>query len=500
MKVLLTGSSGFIGRHVCKALSNYEVQIITLSRSKSYENSLFAEESYREDLQSISEERLLSILHDIDFVIHCAGQSSVDESDKESINRSYAINVMAVQKLASAAKRSGVKRFILLSSIKVNGEATSENILSENSAVAPEGVYANHKAEAEECVTDTFHGSSTDWVIVRPPIVYGQGASGAVRGLLLLNMLPVSFSFKQLENIRASIGVSNLADFIAYISVSNLNRHSLNRSYVITDKPPLSLNSLVARFNEVGANCFTFGRPVIDLSKAINFLLSKNKKIKFLSCLKVNSDHIHQLTDWSFNYAINDDVQSSFLLNRPVIRIADILISIIGLCVACPFMLMILVSLFVETSHPLYTQQRIGANGREFTIFKFRTMRIDAPSLPSHLVDAKLITPVGRFLRRYKLDELPQLINVFRGDMSMVGPRPALPEQKVVHVSRSKNNLLHLRPGLTGCAQISKIDMSEPYLLAKLDRKTMEGLSLKSYFRIILNTILGSGSGDAAKN
>ena len=130
---------------------------------------------------------------------------------------------------------------------------------------------------------------------------------------------------------------------------------------------------------------------------------------------------------------------------------------------------------------------------------KFRTMRPDTISVASHLADASAVTPFGRFLRQTKLDELPQLWNVLKGEMSLVGPRPCLFNPQHLTQERAKRGVYKARPGITGLAQINGIDMSTPKLLAQTDAKMLETLNLRHYFRYIFLTIIGKGSGDCIK-
>jgi O-antigen biosynthesis protein WbqP len=127
-------------------------------------------------------------------------------------------------------------------------------------------------------------------------------------------------------------------------------------------------------------------------------------------------------------------------------------------------------------------------------------MYVDTPSVPTHDVKASHVTRVGRFLRRTKLDELPQLWNVLKGEMSFVGPRPCLPSQAELIEERLKRGVLALRPGITGISQIRGIDMSTPALLAESDADYLEKQSLAFDLRILLHTALGGGSGDRIRN
>jgi O-antigen biosynthesis protein WbqP len=122
-----------------------------------------------------------------------------------------------------------------------------------------------------------------------------------------------------------------------------------------------------------------------------------------------------------------------------------------------------------------------------------------APVAGSHEVAETWITPIGRRLRAVKLDELPQLFNVLRGDMSLVGPRPCLPNQVDVITARRLRNVFSIRPGITGVAQLASIDMSTPERLAQADSRYIEHQTFVGDLRILVATVLGGGYGDAAK-
>ena len=124
-------------------------------------------------------------------------------------------------------------------------------------------------------------------------------------------------------------------------------------------------------------------------------------------------------------------------------------------------------------------------------------MSVDTKSVASHLANSASITKLGSFLRKTKIDELPQLINVLKGEMSLVGPRPNLFNQSELIKERDNRGVYDVLPGVTGLAQVNNIDMSTPKLLAETDQKMIESLTLKKYFKYIIMTATGSGSGDA---
>lgn len=182
-----------------------------------------------------------------------------------------------------------------------------------------------------------------------------------------------------------------------------------------------------------------------------------------------------------------------------MLRLLDICFALCGLVLGSPVLVLVyLVGLF-DTGSPLFRQQRVGRHQRPFTLVKFRTMRVGTASVASHLADTQAITPMGQFLRRTKLDELPQLWNVLKGEMSLVGPRPGLFNQQELLQARQSRGVFAARPGITGLAQISGIDMSTPQLLAETDARMLVELSVGMYFRLIFQTVLGSGRGDAVR-
>ena len=182
-----------------------------------------------------------------------------------------------------------------------------------------------------------------------------------------------------------------------------------------------------------------------------------------------------------------------------MIRFFDILLSLIGLVITLPILLIVTILGYFETGSPIFIQERMGKNKKYFKLIKFRTMSIDTKSVASHLVGTSSITKSGAFLRKTKIDELPQLINVLKGDMSLVGPRPNLPNQEDVIAARDKYNVYRALPGITGLAQVKEIDMSMPELLGKTDNEMLENLNIRSYFNYIIMTALGRGAGDRAR-
>lgn len=182
-----------------------------------------------------------------------------------------------------------------------------------------------------------------------------------------------------------------------------------------------------------------------------------------------------------------------------MLRLFDFIFALTGLVVGFPILLIIFIVGLFDTGSPLFIQERVGRNKRAFTLVKFRTMKVDTASVASHLASADSITTMGQFLRKTKLDELPQLWNVLKGEMSLVGPRPNLFNQEELIQERDALKVYAARPGITGLAQINEIDMSTPKLLAETDAKMLQSLTVKDYFKYIFMTVAGKGQGDRVK-
>ena len=180
-------------------------------------------------------------------------------------------------------------------------------------------------------------------------------------------------------------------------------------------------------------------------------------------------------------------------------RIFDFLFSFIGLVILSPILIVLLIIGYFDTGSPIFRQERVGKGKETFRLMKFRSMHVNAPSVATHLASVSSITPFGSFLRKSKLDELPQLWNVLVGDMSLVGPRPNLYNQEELILERDFRAVYSVRPGITGLAQIQKIDMSTPKLLAEIDAQMIQNFNTVVYFKYIFLTVFGKGFGDRIK-
>lgn len=174
-------------------------------------------------------------------------------------------------------------------------------------------------------------------------------------------------------------------------------------------------------------------------------------------------------------------------------RIIDVILSIIGLVVLSPFIVVLIVVMKLDSKGPiLFKQKRVGINKTHFDILKFRTMKIDTPQdIPTHLLENpdQWITRTGKILRKTSLDELPQIINILKGEMSIIGPRPALWNQYDLIEEREKYGANDIKPGLTGLAQIKGRDELSIPDKAKLDGEYVERLGFKEDVKCFFGTI-----------
>ena len=175
-------------------------------------------------------------------------------------------------------------------------------------------------------------------------------------------------------------------------------------------------------------------------------------------------------------------------------RLIDVLLSSIGLIILSPFLLILIIAIKLDSRGPiLFKQKRVGIHKTHFNILKFRTMRIDTPKdTPTHLLNNpdQYITKIGKFLRKTSLDELPQIWNILIGQMSIIGPRPALWNQYDLIAEREKYGANDVPPGLTGWAQINGRDELPIEIKAKLDGDYVQKISFKMDLKCFIGTII----------
>lgn len=172
-------------------------------------------------------------------------------------------------------------------------------------------------------------------------------------------------------------------------------------------------------------------------------------------------------------------------------RALDVLLSIVMMLVLCvPMLVITLISIASQGTPVLLRQKRYGKDGKVFEILKFRTMKNGTPNVASDNVDATRITAWGNFLRRTSIDELPQLWNILKGDMSFIGPRPLIVEEQQAHELRTKYGIYRVRPGITGWAQVNGRDFVTLEQKTQFDAEYIEKASLAFDFKIVLKSVV----------
>lgn len=511
-RILLTGATGFVGASTLERLNAEGVHsVIAAVRKSSTQCPGAVTQVLVGDLGGDADWE--AALADVDVVIHCAARVHVmDEQAADPLSEFRRVNVEGTMKLARQAAAAGVKRFVFMSSIKVNGEATAPGQpFAASDTPAPIDPYGISKREAGDGLRQIAAETGLEVVIIRAPLVYGPGVKGNFRSMMAWTQKGMPLPLGAVHNQRSLVALDNLVDLI---TTCIDHPAAANETFLVSDGDDLSTTELLrglgqaldkpVRLLPVPAWVLTAGATLLG-KKAIAQRLCGN--------LQMDISHTRDVLGWEPPVSVDAALQrtaEAFLAEsadsgsaigggNKLLRLFDVLLSLVGLVVGVPIFLVLLVAGYFDTGSPLFRQQRVGRNKQAFTLVKFRTMRLDTASVASHMADGSAITPLGRFMRKTKLDELPQLWNVLKGEMSLVGPRPGLFNQEDLAAARDKQGVFAARPGITGLAQVNGIDMSTPELLAKTDRRMLETLGVGSYFKYILQTVTGRGSGDAVK-
>lgn len=243
-----------------------------------------------------------------------------------------------------------------------------------------------------------------------------------------------------------------------------------------------------------------FGRRLSWLSRLGlfgNVFFAALRVLKPATSVESLADYITKPVHASSALVILTDDLSQHRLYRTIVRSLDLSVALAVLIILVPIYLIFWLAIRLDSPGPaIFEQNRVGKEQIPFKLYKFRTMRRDTVAAATHEVSANAVTNIGKFLRRTKLDELPQAINLLRGDMTLVGPRPCLPAQKELVQARQLLGVFAMKPGITGYAQIRGIDMRYPHKLAEADFIYMSLKSLSLNLKIMLFTAFGRGSGD----
>ena len=179
------------------------------------------------------------------------------------------------------------------------------------------------------------------------------------------------------------------------------------------------------------------------------------------------------------------------MLLKKFIRMIRNFICIIGLLIISPFLFFAAIAIIIEDGMPiLFAQERVGKDQSIFKIIKIRTLKIGAPNIGTHQLENKYKLKCGNLVRKIKLDEFPQLINVLKGDINLIGPRPGLVSQIDLLQKRNAKGIYEIKPGITGLSQVLGYDMSDPAKLAEIDKIYIQKQSLYVDFLILISTFI----------
>lgn len=252
--------------------------------------------------------------------------------------------------------------------------------------------------------------------------------------------------------------------------------------------PAVYGDRLAGRMRRLNALPFWLAGPLFSVLAALRPTVHAVKIVQMIG--EVSSDK----TDRELLIADDQDENPFY---RFAMRMIDLTFAV---AVALAFgwlMLLCWALIRIESRGPgIFAQTRVGRFGRPFVCYKFRTMKDGTRQAASHEVSQASVTGMGNFLRKSKIDELPQIWNIFRNEISLVGPRPCLPVQSELIAERGRRGVLTMKPGITGYAQIRHVDMSDPERLAKLDARYKMLRSVPLNIKIIIATFLGRGRGD----
>lgn len=505
-RTLITGANGFLGTALAQHLAGRFALVLAV-RS---ETTVLPDQGTVVAVGDIDAATDWSqALAGVDTVVHCAARAHVmNDGSSDPLEEYRKVNVEGTRALVQQAAQAGVKRFVFVSSIKVNGESTTgRQPYGAELQPAPEDAYGQSKHEAEQVLLRECAAAGMELVIIRPPLLYGPGVKANFRSLCQLAAKPLPLPFGAIRNRRSMLYVGNLCHFI---ETCMTHEAAANQTFVIADGEDVSLRQLLVLMRRamgrgpgllpVPAGLFRFAGRVTGRQAVVDRLVGD---------LQVDISKARELLGWQAPFSVEQGIAATVagLEQEPVaarspsalLRLFDVCFAACGLLFGFPVLLAIYVLGLFDTGSPLFLQKRVGRNKKPFTLVKFRTMKVDTASVASHLASASSITRMGGFLRKTKLDELPQLWNVLKGEMSLVGPRPNLFSQHELIAARDALGVYNVRPGITGLAQVNDIDMSTPALLAETDARMIREMSLGSYFRLIVQTVTGKGRGDRVR-
>jgi nucleoside-diphosphate-sugar epimerase len=296
-KICITGANGFIGKSLCKSLINLKIPIIALARSQNFFLNFLQTEQIQLGEFSLKS-NLKEYFSKCHCVVHCAGKAYDNKLELDEYNSA---NIKLTKKIAEYAVAAGVKRFIFLSTIKVNGESTNKNdkikVFKHYHKPNPQDGYGISKFEAEKVLLDIALKTGLEVVIVRLPLVYGIDTKGNMKRLIKLINFRIPLPFKEIRNKRSLIGIDNLIDLIIRC-IEHPN--AAGKIFLISDGKDLSTPELIKHIaSAMGQSVKLFSFPV-SLLKFFGFIFRKQKEIGQLTgSLQIDISHTKEILNWS---------------------------------------------------------------------------------------------------------------------------------------------------------------------------------------------------------
>lgn len=492
--IAVSGATGFIGRVLVAELIRRGFAVRAIPRA---------------DLQAIaSGGSAAASLDGCACAIHLAARAHVlHETDEDPLATFLQVNRDLTLAFARACAAAGVGRFVFVSSIGVNGSSGMRPFTVADPP-SPDEPYAISKLEAETGLWDVARTSNLEVVVVRPPLVYGPGARGNFGRLVKLARLPIPLPLGRLSARRSYISVWNLADLLIRCAEHPAAR---GRVFLAADSENASLPELLTQLRaEMGRRAALIPVPQSFMRFATGLIGKRREFDKLTASLLVDAGETSRVLEWKPPLSLREGLAAT-VRTRPTgesvaeapgrrangssiaKRIVDVGIASIAFIVFAVPMLMIGAVVAATSRGPvLYWSDRVGRDNAIFRMPKFRSMYVGTPPLATHLLTnpSAHITPVGQFLRRSSLDELPQLWSVLVGDMSLVGPRPALFNQHDLIELRTAAGVHLLRPGITGWAQVNGRDELPIPAKVAFDAQYLARRSLLFDARILMLTAL----------
>ncbi|WP_161882065.1 hybrid nucleoside-diphosphate sugar epimerase/sugar transferase [Deinococcus alpinitundrae] len=518
--VLVVGASGFVG----KALVGYLLKGRYTVRAAARQPAGIPDGAEYTVLPDLTQPDIAwgALLDGIDSVVYLAARVHVmNDTHPDPLAAYMAVNHDAALSLAQAAAQRGIGRFVYLSSVKVNGEQTSRP-LTELDIPSPTDPYGVSKFRAENALLQLGRETGLDIVVLRPPLVYGPGVKANFMALGRAAGRGVPLPIGAVRNQRSMIYVENLADLI---TLTLEHPAAAGEVFFASDGEDLSTAALTRDLAEAQGKIAHLPRVPVGILALVGRMTGRTNMIKRLTgSLQISSEKAQRRLEWSAPYPVWQAVartgrsmnqaepssaiqskiqlglsQKLYLLLRTLL---EKIAATLGLIVLLPIYLFLAILIRLDSPGPaIFRQERAGRLHQPFKIYKFRTMRSDAPNLSTEEMQQsglKVITRLGAFLRRTSLDELPQLLNVLKGEMSFIGPRPALMTQYPVLHLREQTGVDQLLPGITGHAQVTGRDNLSDKEKVERDSYYLKRLGPKMDWRILkitLNSIL-SGVGN----